>query len=182
MGRPVSQIMIDYPDMVISQSDALQLGFIVYRTGEPCKRGHTGWRRTASTQCIECAKEALGKSPEEKKPDISQQLEVAREARKKAVLAEKRLLKRAEVGKKLSKKGDRDKEQKKRNSRLMKYQPNTILSREDAIKQGLGVFRTGNPCDRGHHGWQYVMNLLCVTCVEQMQPGALRKQYQNFRR
>ena len=42
------------PDMIISKKDAVALGFTVYRTGEPCKNGHTGWRRTYNHNCIEC--------------------------------------------------------------------------------------------------------------------------------
>jgi len=49
-----SQMMRDNPDMVISRSDARVLGMSVYRTGQPCKRGHTGWRYVSTSGCIEC--------------------------------------------------------------------------------------------------------------------------------
>ena len=51
---PETSIRWTNPDMVIGQADAIAMGFTVYRTGKPCKRGHTGWRRTATTQCIDC--------------------------------------------------------------------------------------------------------------------------------
>lgn len=43
-----------YPDMVIDPETAKSLGFKVYRTGEPCKYGHTGWRYITTKACIHC--------------------------------------------------------------------------------------------------------------------------------
>ena len=39
-----------------------------------------------------------------------------------------------------------------------------IVSREDAIKQGLKRYFTGEPCERGHIAERWVCNGLCVVC------------------
>jgi len=43
-----------YPDMIIDVETAISMGFKVYRTGRPCKRGHTGWRYLANRGCVDC--------------------------------------------------------------------------------------------------------------------------------
>lgn len=47
-------IMREIPDMVISKESASVLGFDVFRTGGPCRRGHVGWRYVSNGGCIEC--------------------------------------------------------------------------------------------------------------------------------
>lgn len=47
-------IMENYPDMVIAREAAKRLGMKVYRTGEPCRRKHTGFRYVSTGNCIEC--------------------------------------------------------------------------------------------------------------------------------
>lgn len=42
------------PDMIISKENARGLGFKVFRTGEPCRAGHTGWRYVSTGGCLEC--------------------------------------------------------------------------------------------------------------------------------
>lgn len=49
-----SRVMHDIPDIVISRSDARLAGFTVYRTGRPCRHGHTGWRYVSTGGCIDC--------------------------------------------------------------------------------------------------------------------------------
>lgn len=44
------------PDIIIDRETAKALGFNVYRTGEPCKHGHTGWRYISNNGCLECAR------------------------------------------------------------------------------------------------------------------------------
>lgn len=55
-----AKLMSENPDMVISKEDAQQFGFTVFRTGQPCKRGHNGWRWVANGACLECMKEKRG--------------------------------------------------------------------------------------------------------------------------
>lgn len=43
-------------DTIISKQDAIACGYTQYRTGNPCNRGHTGPRYTATGNCIECIK------------------------------------------------------------------------------------------------------------------------------
>jgi len=45
-----------YPDMIIDRETAKTLGFTAYRTGKPCRQGHTGWRYLANNCCIQCQK------------------------------------------------------------------------------------------------------------------------------
>lgn len=54
-GR-VNETRIDrlYPDMIISFEDAKANGFNVFRTGKPCRKGHTGWRYVSTRGCLEC--------------------------------------------------------------------------------------------------------------------------------
>jgi len=42
------------PDIVIGRADARAAGFTVYRTGRPCRRGHTGFRYVSTGNCIQC--------------------------------------------------------------------------------------------------------------------------------
>lgn len=49
-----SEMMRSCPDMVVSRHDARSLGMGVFRTGEPCKRGHAGYRYVSTGACIEC--------------------------------------------------------------------------------------------------------------------------------
>lgn len=50
--------------MILTAEQAHTLGFTVYRTGKPCKYGHTGWRRLANTVCIECERNRARKFPD----------------------------------------------------------------------------------------------------------------------
>lgn len=55
--RTPTSIMVDLcPDMIISREDARANGFTQYRTGEPCRRGHKGWRYVSVGTCIACAR------------------------------------------------------------------------------------------------------------------------------
>lgn len=49
-----TKMAADNPDMIISREDARLLGFTLFRTGKPCKRGHTGWRSVAGGACLKC--------------------------------------------------------------------------------------------------------------------------------
>jgi len=51
-----SVMMAAAPDMVLSREDARKLGLKVFRTGEPCRRGHTGFRWVSTGHCIDCLK------------------------------------------------------------------------------------------------------------------------------
>ena len=53
---PDTIMMRDNPDMVISKADAKAYDFKVYRTGEPCRKGHKGWRYVSTGNCISCIK------------------------------------------------------------------------------------------------------------------------------
>lgn len=44
------------PSLVVSRAEALGFGFKVYRTGLPCRRGHTGFKYVSTGACIECLK------------------------------------------------------------------------------------------------------------------------------
>ncbi len=50
-------MMEQNPDMVIKREDAKSLEMTVYRTGEPCSYGHTGWRYVSTGNCIQCRKD-----------------------------------------------------------------------------------------------------------------------------
>jgi len=53
---PEQLMMEAQPDLILSKKDAKALGMKVYRTGKPCKDGHTGYRYTSTGNCIECHK------------------------------------------------------------------------------------------------------------------------------
>lgn len=42
------------PDLIISREDAKTRGLMVYRTGQPCKRGHSSFRYISTGNCLEC--------------------------------------------------------------------------------------------------------------------------------
>ena len=42
------------PQARISRADARLWGLPIYRTGTPCPWGHTGWRYTLTSNCLEC--------------------------------------------------------------------------------------------------------------------------------
>lgn len=47
-----------------------------------------------------------------------------------------------------------------------------LISRDEAHRLGLTVYRTGKPCKRGHTGLRYVSTGACVGCYEVHQPIA----------
>ena len=51
---PTTVMMEAAPDMIISREDARRLELKVFRTGLPCRRGHTGFRWVSTGGCIEC--------------------------------------------------------------------------------------------------------------------------------
>ncbi len=55
-GRITSSSLLrsENPDMIIDKETAIALGFNCYRTGDPCKHGHRGWRSVSKDACIEC--------------------------------------------------------------------------------------------------------------------------------
>lgn len=42
------------PDLIISREDARAFGMVVYRTGQPCKRGHASFRYVSNGGCLVC--------------------------------------------------------------------------------------------------------------------------------
>lgn len=53
--RSPSQIFAEqFPDFIIDRASARGLGFTLFRTGEPCRRGHTGWRYVSTGNCVDC--------------------------------------------------------------------------------------------------------------------------------
>jgi hypothetical protein len=53
--RTPSQIFAEqFPDFIIDRESARGLGFTLFRTGEPCRRGHTGWRYVSTGNCLKC--------------------------------------------------------------------------------------------------------------------------------
>lgn len=49
-----SELMRAQPDAIITKKQAKTMGLKVYRTGKPCKNGHTGWRYVSTNSCIDC--------------------------------------------------------------------------------------------------------------------------------
>lgn len=43
-----------FPDMIIGREEARELGWITFRSGEPCRRGHIGWRYVSNGGCLDC--------------------------------------------------------------------------------------------------------------------------------
>ena len=52
-----SRFTRENPDMVLGKDEARLLGLTQFRTGQPCRKGHTGWRHVASGACVDCRKE-----------------------------------------------------------------------------------------------------------------------------
>lgn len=42
------------PRAVITRQEAVAMGMIIYRTGAPCKYGHSGYRYVSTCHCVEC--------------------------------------------------------------------------------------------------------------------------------
>lgn len=55
-STPESLMMKDHPDLIIQKDAAKRLGLKVYRTGDKCKYGHTGFRYVSTNGCIDCKK------------------------------------------------------------------------------------------------------------------------------
>lgn len=49
-------------------------------------------------------------------------------------------------------------------SEMARSNPEMVISRSDAVKLGINLFRTGTACARGHKGWRQVSNGACVDC------------------
>lgn len=43
-----------FPDMILTRDAARSLGMKVYRTGDPCRRGHRAWRYVSTGGCLDC--------------------------------------------------------------------------------------------------------------------------------
>ena len=55
LEREATAAMVrDCPDMVMSRKDARALDLKVYRTGNPCINGHTGYRYVSTGGCLGC--------------------------------------------------------------------------------------------------------------------------------
>ena len=67
------------PDTILSKSDAAALGFDVYRTGEPCRRGHKGFRYVSNGGCIECMRGSI-QTPTFERVDMDKRVSVAEQA------------------------------------------------------------------------------------------------------
>ena len=52
--------MDNFPEMVIEREEAASIGWSTYRTGEPCKRGHVGWRYVTNGGCLMCMRGDVG--------------------------------------------------------------------------------------------------------------------------
>jgi hypothetical protein len=62
-NTPDAAMSRDFPDMILSREDARAMGFSRFRTGTPCKHGHSGWRYTSTGGCIPCLRpDSLGAS------------------------------------------------------------------------------------------------------------------------
>lgn len=44
------------PDTVVGRAESMAKGWAVYRTGEPCSRGHRGFRFVSSRACVDCGR------------------------------------------------------------------------------------------------------------------------------
>lgn len=49
-----SELMRSQPDAIITKKQAKSMGLKIYRTGKPCKNGHTSWRYVSTNSCIDC--------------------------------------------------------------------------------------------------------------------------------
>lgn len=45
------------PNAIVSRAQAKAMGLTVYRTGRPCRYGHTAWRYVSTSQCITCLRD-----------------------------------------------------------------------------------------------------------------------------
>lgn len=55
--RTADSVLVESaPDLVMDREQARELGFKVFRTGRPCRRGHRGYRYVSTGGCIECKK------------------------------------------------------------------------------------------------------------------------------
>ena len=51
---PDLELFRNDPNLIISKADASAMGLKLYRTGQPCKCGHTGPRYVSTGTCVEC--------------------------------------------------------------------------------------------------------------------------------
>ena len=178
-------LMEDDPLTIVTLQQALQQGLKVYRTSLRCKRGHKGWRYVSNSACLDClgnVKESNQEYGEEKRPE-----EVWMRKERRSTLTRNESI---QCGFKLYKtgrpckyghigfrrvngqacvncqRGLRSEAWNEPDEIMMRKDPTRILHREDAIKQGIGVYRPGEPfmCDHGI-GWKYTENSNCVDCV-----------------
>lgn len=55
-------------------------------------------------------------------------------------------------------------------ARTMRESPDLIVSRIEAARMGLKVYRTGESCRQGHAGFRYVKGGRCVSCAKGVDP------------
>lgn len=159
--RVITREYCDYLDSVgilfghkpcpTSIQEAIKDGHELYIRDEPCaKEGHLGVT-TLKGDCYYCNQIA----------DAEKEVRIAK-GELKLQAAKERLEERvAKRELKLQKEDGRL----TADSIMMKACPDLIISRVDARGLGVGVYRTGEECRRGHKGFRYVSSGNCIFCL-----------------
>lgn len=168
-GAGVSQSMKDVEALFsgevfpTSREAAKASGEKYFVTDAACKtRGHLGVR-TLGGKCYQC---------ESKKNELSPRQEAIRDGKKwylpnePCPKCDKVAEKRVDNGqcRGCSDTGPGDGRETS-DSVMMRECPDLIITREDAKAAGLGVYRTGGKCRKGHDGFRYVSTGNCIDCL-----------------
>lgn len=148
--------------MPLSEGDAESMGLDFFWDELPGRYcGHVG-KKTRSGQCYICAenKKAAPKSPRQEavargdawyQPDPDDLCPAGHNAPRRVNNGSCR---QCEEDRRASGPGP-----------IWKTSPDLIISRDDARAFGMGVYRTGEPCKRGHNSFRYVSNGGCLVCM-----------------
>lgn len=181
------ELMDRNPEAILSPAAAVLGGLKVYRTGEPCKRGHKSWRYIKGNACIDCKNHVpdVGSDApaiEESSPELEWMSKFKRStlSRREAInfgltkyktgrpckyghISFRRVKGQAciDCQKCIKRENWEDPSEK-----IMREEPNKFISRQDAAVQGLEVFRDGDMPVCDHAGWKYLSSSRCVDCVK----------------
>lgn len=64
-------------------------------------------------------------------------------------------------------------------NKFMNKNPDMVIAKESASALGMSVFRTGQPCRRGHKFWRYVNGGACIACMRPNSYPAVMKMRDN---
>lgn len=143
---------------------ALRLGQKQYLTADPCRKaGHVGLRQVNGGKCVGCIEDANAPSPRQVAKAAGERWYVPKEPCKNCGERAQRYVANGRCRGCDESKGTVFSLTEAERVFIRNY-PTLIFSRERAIRGGLGIYRTGQPCSNNHTAYRRVVDGSCISC------------------